>query len=138
MTVMMTTTALTTLSPPLTAILRASLSATTLFTTIDLPRPSTTGKKPPEDAVSADGDIVFTNVNFTYPARPDIKVLAGVNLRIPVGKTTAIVGPSGSGKSTIVGLLERWYELNGDWKENLKVGPRHNHSPTPPKRTNTT
>jgi ABC-type multidrug transport system fused ATPase/permease subunit len=37
--------------------------------------------------------------------------LNNLTLRIPAGKTTAIVGPSGSGKSTIVALVQRWYEL---------------------------
>lgn len=46
--------------------------------------------------------------------RPDLRILQNLNVRFPAGKTTAIVGASGSGKSTIVGLLERWYELDGD------------------------
>jgi ATP-binding cassette subfamily B (MDR/TAP) protein 1 len=41
-------------------------------------------------------------------------ILNGLNLEIPAGKTTAIVGPSGSGKSTILELIERFYTpLNG-------------------------
>jgi ABC-type multidrug transport system fused ATPase/permease subunit len=50
-------------------------------------------------------------VRFTYPTRPDVPVLKGLDLRFQNGKTTAIVGPSGSGKSTIVALIERWYQL---------------------------
>jgi ATP-binding cassette, subfamily B (MDR/TAP), member 1 len=43
-----------------------------------------------------------------------VKVLDDLSLRFEAGKITAIVGASGSGKSTIVGLLERWYNLDQD------------------------
>lgn len=60
-------------------------------------------------------DITFSNVKFTYPSRPEVPVLQGVNFAIPPRKHTAIVGPSGGGKSTIVALLERFYDpLSGD------------------------
>ncbi|KAJ5729068.1 uncharacterized protein N7483_003576 [Penicillium malachiteum] len=55
-------------------------------------------------------DIIFQDVHFSYPARPDVPVLQGVNFTIPSRKHTAIVGPSGGGKSTIVALLERFYD----------------------------
>jgi ATP-binding cassette, subfamily B (MDR/TAP), member 1 len=41
-----------------------------------------------------------------------VKVLDDLSLRFESGKITAIVGASGSGKSTIVGLLERWYNID--------------------------
>jgi ATP-binding cassette subfamily B (MDR/TAP) protein 1 len=72
--------------------------------------------------VSSQDDIVLENVNFAYPIRPDVKVLDNLSLRFPAGKLTAIVGASGSGKSTIVGLLERWYELDGNMTDNILVG----------------
>lgn len=49
------------------------------------------------------GDIVFKEVHFSYDG--SMPLFKGLNLRIPKGKMTAIVGPSGSGKSTIVDLL---------------------------------
>lgn len=55
------------------------------------------------------GDIQFRDVRFTYPTRPGVPILQGLNLDIPADQTTALVGSSGSGKSTIFGLLERWY-----------------------------
>ncbi|RYP78272.1 hypothetical protein DL770_006911 [Monosporascus sp. CRB-9-2] len=66
-------------------------------------------------------DIVLWNVNFTYPTRPELKVLDDLKLIIPAGKVTAIVGPSGSGKSTLVALIERWYELDGDMGKNKVI-----------------
>lgn len=57
-----------------------------------------------------DGVLEFRNANFIYPSRPEVQVLEKVNLLVPHGKTTALVGASGSGKSTIVGLAERWYD----------------------------
>ncbi|XP_041984555.1 mitochondrial potassium channel ATP-binding subunit [Aricia agestis] len=58
------------------------------------------------------GDIEFRDVTFAYPTRPDAVVLKNFNLKIPAGKTVAIVGTSGNGKSTIAALLERFYDVN--------------------------
>ncbi|KAH7210760.1 multidrug resistance protein 1, 2, 3 [Fusarium redolens] len=55
-------------------------------------------------------DIVFRDVHFSYPSRPDTLVLNGFNLAIPPRQHTAIVGPSGGGKSTVLSLLERFYD----------------------------
>jgi len=54
------------------------------------------------------GEIVFHDVNFSYAE--DGMVLRGVNLTIPAGKMTALVGPSGSGKSTMINLMMRLYD----------------------------
>ncbi|KAI9742127.1 MAG: hypothetical protein M1834_000517 [Cirrosporium novae-zelandiae] len=59
------------------------------------------------------GDFEFQDVVFSYPSRPDTEVLHAINLRIPAGKHTAIVGLSGSGKSTIAALVERLYDVSG-------------------------
>lgn len=104
---------------PVTAAAQAAGAAGILFTIIDAPQPRTDGIKLPE--VSSQDDIILDNVNFAYPIRPDVKVLKNLNVRFPAGKLTAIVGASGSGKSTIVGLLERWYELDGNMTDNIIV-----------------
>jgi ATP-binding cassette, subfamily B (MDR/TAP), member 1 len=57
-------------------------------------------------------NITFTGVKFSYPLRPTIPVLKNFSLKILAGTMTALIGPSGSGKSTIVGLLERWYNVD--------------------------
>ncbi|XP_072269199.1 mitochondrial potassium channel ATP-binding subunit isoform X2 [Pyxicephalus adspersus] len=56
------------------------------------------------------GEIKFRDISFSYPTRPGQEVLREFNLRIPPGKTVAIVGQSGGGKSTIAALLERFYD----------------------------
>lgn len=56
------------------------------------------------------GNIQFRDIDFSYPSRPQHKVLNGFSLDIPQGTTVALCGPSGSGKSTIASLLERFYE----------------------------
>jgi ABC-type multidrug transport system fused ATPase/permease subunit len=110
MSVMLMTTSIGGITAPLSAAARAASAATVFYTIIDAPRPAKTGLLT-EPEVSAAEDIVLAHVNFAYPARPDLKILDDLCLRLPAGKVTAIVGPSGSGKSTIVGLLERWYEI---------------------------
>lgn len=54
--------------------------------------------------------ITLSNVDFSYPSRPNHKVLSGFDLHIAPGSTVALVGSSGCGKSTIVNLVERFYD----------------------------
>lgn len=69
-----------------------------------------------------DQSIAINNLSFTYPGAGNEPVLKGIDLAIPHGKTTAIVGMSGSGKTTILKLLLRFYvPQNGD----IKVGATH-------------
>ena len=64
------------------------------------------------------GDIEITNLSFRYtPINDD--VLSDINLTIPRGKTTAIVGTSGSGKTTLIKLLLGFYD---DYKGSIKLG----------------
>lgn len=53
--------------------------------------------------------ITFTNISFSYPARPSVLVLKDLSLKISPGQFIALTGPSGAGKSTIIALLERMY-----------------------------
>jgi ATP-binding cassette subfamily B protein len=54
--------------------------------------------------------LVFNNLSFTYTGAGNEPVLKNINLTIPQGKVTAIVGMSGSGKTTLLKLLLRFYE----------------------------
>ena len=56
------------------------------------------------------GEVIFENVSFGYHERQ--LILKNLSLKIPAGKTTAIVGSTGSGKSTLVKLLLRFYEVS--------------------------
>ena len=55
-------------------------------------------------------DLTLRNVTFRYPGAGNAPVLNNISLRIPQGKTTAIVGMSGSGKTTLLKLLLKFYE----------------------------
>uniref|UniRef100_G1KVJ8 ATP binding cassette subfamily B member 11 n=1 Tax=Anolis carolinensis TaxID=28377 RepID=G1KVJ8_ANOCA len=56
------------------------------------------------------GSIEFLKCTFTYPTRPDVKVLKSLSVSVKSGQTLAFVGSSGCGKSTSVQLLERFYD----------------------------
>ena len=58
------------------------------------------------------GAVQFKNVHFTYPTRPDIPILKGIDINIKAGQKVALVGPSGVGKSTIVQLLLQFYPIS--------------------------
>jgi ATP-binding cassette subfamily B protein len=58
----------------------------------------------------ARGDIVFDNVTFSYPTRPQSEALKDFSLSVKPGEVVALVGPSGAGKSTVFQLLLRFYD----------------------------
>ena len=59
--------------------------------------------------------LMIKDLSFKYDIYSPINILSNINLSIPNGKVTAIVGASGSGKTTLVKLLLGFYEpLNGD------------------------
>ena len=59
------------------------------------------------------GEIVFDDVTFHYPMRPDLPALEHFNLRVRPGETVALVGPSGAGKSTVFTMLLRFHDPAG-------------------------
>lgn len=71
--------------------------------------PNEENKKEKKVNTIPDGDIVIEKLSFRYTPISD-DVLQDVDLVIPRGKTTAIVGMSGSGKTTLIKLLLGFYE----------------------------
>ncbi|KAI3328499.1 multidrug/pheromone exporter, ABC superfamily [Ustulina deusta] len=71
-----------------------------------------TNEGPAQPPEVFEGDVRLEGVTFTYPSRPDVRVIQDVSLQFPAGRTTAIVGLSGSGKSTVTGLLTRLYDAD--------------------------
>ncbi len=58
----------------------------------------------------ARGGVLFENVVFTYPSRPEQAALRDFSLAVMPGERVALVGPSGAGKSTVFQLLLRYYD----------------------------
>ncbi|XP_048881323.1 ATP-dependent translocase ABCB1 isoform X10 [Brienomyrus brachyistius] len=96
--------------PNLESVAKARGAAYEIYKTIDLPRPIDSSSKEGHKPETVKGDIEFKNIHFSYPSRKDVKILQGVNLVVPRGKTIALVGASGCGKSTTIQLLQRFYD----------------------------
>lgn len=72
-------------------------------------------EKDSPDAVnieSAEGNIEFENVGFSYEGEAENEVISNLCLSVKAGKTVALVGPSGGGKTTLCHLIPRFYEIN--------------------------
>ncbi|GFO24715.1 multidrug resistance protein 1 [Plakobranchus ocellatus] len=96
--------------PPLNALSTARGAAYVLFQLIDQKSAIDSSSEEGERPVSVRGYIKFQNVHFSYPSRPDVKVLNGLDIEAKPGQTVALVGASGCGKSTTVQLMLRFYD----------------------------
>jgi ABC-type multidrug transport system fused ATPase/permease subunit len=61
-----------------------------------------------KDIEEINEELRFNNVTFQYP--DGVEAISNLNISIPKGKVTALVGSSGSGKSTITNLVMRFYD----------------------------
>ncbi|XP_077622934.1 phosphatidylcholine translocator ABCB4 isoform X1 [Crocuta crocuta] len=97
-------------APCIDAFANARGAAYVIFNIIDnnpkIDSFSERGHKP--DSIK--GNLEFNDVHFSYPARANVKILKGLNLKVQSGQTVALVGNSGCGKSTTVQLLQRLYD----------------------------
>lgn len=59
--------------------------------------------------VSGKDSISLRGLQFTYGSEKSKRIIKGIDLDIPAGKTTAIVGLSGSGKTTLIKLMLGFY-----------------------------
>lgn len=102
-------------APNAQAFTTSVAAAAKIYNTIDRNSPLDSSNEEGEKPENVQGHLEFRNIKHAYPSRPEVIVLKNLNLVVPAGKVTALVGASGSGKSTIVGLVERFYDpIGGD------------------------
>lgn len=115
---MFAATALQGVSRLLTPLIKGSTSLASLLTVIQhqaAPQPSKPTFSPnilrhPRRCL---GWFELKEVFFSYPSRLETPVLRGINVFLPQGETTFVVGGNGSGKSTVAQLLLRLYKPSG-------------------------
>lgn len=100
-------------APNAQAFTTSVAAAVKIFNTIDRVSPLNPMDDKGEKLEHVEGTVELKNIRMIYPSRTEVVVMQDVNLKVPAGKTTALVGASGSGKSTIVGLVERFYDPVG-------------------------
>ncbi|HXG99666.1 MAG TPA: ABC transporter transmembrane domain-containing protein [Sphingomicrobium sp.] len=58
----------------------------------------------------AEGRLIFDDVTFRYPTRPEVSALEHFTLEMRPNERLAVVGPSGAGKTTLFQLAQRFYD----------------------------
>ena len=87
---------------------KASAAAERIFHIIDN-ETMVVEDKNAQNIESFSSGIEINNITFSYE---DEIVVDGLNLKIPKGKSFALVGQSGSGKSTLANLICRFYDVS--------------------------
>jgi subfamily B ATP-binding cassette protein MsbA len=72
--------------------------------------PAINEKPDAKDVIIKDGTIVLKGVTFQY--NDHARALDNLSIKVPAGKTVALVGPSGAGKSTVFNVIPRFYDVN--------------------------
>ncbi|CAF0877178.1 unnamed protein product [Didymodactylos carnosus] len=85
-------------------------AAFTVWEIIDTPSAISSNSEEGFKGTDLVGDVLFDNVDFTYPSRADVPVLNKLSFSAQRGQTIALVGSSGCGKSTCIQLLQRFYD----------------------------
>ena len=73
-------------------------------------KPTILAHPPVQNIAKPRGEIVFEDVSFAYPTRPQDQALRDLSFTVNRGESVALVGPSGAGKSTVLQLLMRFYD----------------------------
>lgn len=97
-------------APSMAAFAKARVAAAKIFRIIDHKSGVERNNELGLELESVSGQLELKNVDFSYPSRPEVRILSNFSLTVPAGKTIALVGSSGSGKSTVVSLIERFYD----------------------------
>ena len=93
----------------LNAILQEAAAALTRYFALMDEAPTIREKPDAQPLAVSKGEIRFEGVRFRY--RADAPALEGVDLVVPAGSTTALVGRSGSGKSSLLNLVPRLHDV---------------------------
>lgn len=67
--------------------------------------------EPERPAALSGYDVELKDVRFAY-TKDGEEILHGINMKLPAGSFTALVGPSGGGKSTVARLIARFWDVN--------------------------
>ncbi|SOR29509.1 putative ABC transporter, fused ATPase and transmembrane permease domains [Methylorubrum extorquens] len=93
----------------LNAILQEAAAALTRYFALMDEQPTIRESASARPLTVSRGEIRFENVHFRY--RADALALEGIDLVVPAGSTTALVGRSGSGKSSLLNLVPRLQDV---------------------------
>jgi ATP-binding cassette subfamily B protein len=67
--------------------------------------------EPVENVRVSGHDVRLSGVRFSYTGKSENEVLRGIDMTLPQGSFTALVGPSGGGKSTVAKLIARFWDV---------------------------
>jgi len=95
---------------------KSNAAASRIFETMDLPaerlrKLHAASIRPRIKLPTISREVAFENITFTYP-KAQSPALTNVDLRVPKGRSVAIVGRNGSGKTTLLALLPRFYDAD--------------------------
>ncbi|PIA15950.1 multidrug resistance protein 1a [Coemansia reversa NRRL 1564] len=91
---------------------KGAIASRGIYETLDRKTPINGIDPTGSETDSFEGNISFDNVKFSYPIRPDRRILKGISFEGLVGKSVALVGASGSGKTSLIRLAQRLYDVN--------------------------